>query len=391
MPISTGKLVRDLTTRVADSLETADRNRDGSVSRSERSTLPDDIRPLAEGTANTYLRGGPLPVDAFVRAYENYAERAVGQADSNRDGVLSSREQDKLPKGVYNSIVAMLATEEPVTGGSLDNLYQELGQGGWNDDELKTFIGEVLDKGEAEHYRADIYKAVMNPSLPAESHDGERFFEAVAWYTDATVGGRKDGRLELPELQKSIQQQTQRYLQAYGDPQAGNTRLQAWKNIQKLRLLEGEIKDRSARGEGAYYPYDHMEMTSIHNHEGWNRLNTVDSRAEFQRDVLEASYDKPVLVKYGLPYCMHCLLLEKMGAVPAVDEKYDGEIGVKKLWWNPNDPSMAEITKVAQEEGVTSSPFFILYKDGEAVRSGYAFPDEKGEGLEDLLQGYVTQ
>ena len=54
---------------------------------------------------------------------------------------------------------------------------------------------------------------------------------------------------------------------------------------------------------------------------------------------------------------------------------------VKKLWWNPNDPAMQEISDLARDEGVTSSPFFILYEDGKAVKAGYAFPDEKGDGM----------
>jgi len=388
--IPNDKLVSDLIQRVAENLEVADQDGDGAVNREERSTLPGDVRSLAEGIAEAYLGGGPLNVKSFVSSYASYVERAVRQVDLNQDGVLSTEEQVELPQGVYNSVVAMLASEEPLREGSLDSLMSELGENGWSDNDLGTFIGEVLKKDELDHYRADIYKAVMNPEMPVEDHSGARFLEAVAWYTDATVGRQRDGRLGLPELQKAVEQQSQRYLQAYGDLQASNTRLQAWKNIQKLRMLEEEIKQREQRGEGAFYPYNPMEMNSINHHEAWNSANTIDTKSEFQKNVIEASHDKPVLVKYGLTYCMHCLLLEKMGSVPAVDAKYGDEIEVRKLWWNPNDPNMEDITRVAQEEGVTSSPFFILYKNGNAVRSGYAFPDEKGEGLEALLEGYVT-
>ena len=31
----------------------------------------------------------------------------------------------------------------------------------------------------------------------------------------------------------------------------------------------------------------------------------------------------------------------------------------------------------------------IVSKDGEAVSKGYAFPDENGNGLEDLLRGVI--
>ena len=62
---------------------------------------------------------------------------------------------------------------------------------------------------------------------------------------------------------------------------------------------------------------------------------------------------------------------------------------VHKVWWNPNDPSMAEISNLTINEGVSSSPYFMVYKDGEVVRQGYGFPDEKGQGLEALLNGVV--
>ena len=77
-------------------------------------------------------------------------------------------------------------------------------------------------------------------------------------------------------------------------------------------------------------------------------------------------------------------------AVERLAKKYEGDLFVKKLWWNPHDPQMEEITRVAGEQGVTSSPFFILYENGEIVKSGYGFPDEKGEGMEDFLKGVLS-
>ena len=123
----------------------------------------------------------------------------------------------------------------------------------------------------------------MNPEPPVEDHSGALFLEAVAWYINATVGGQRDGWLGLPELQKAVEQQSQRYLQAYGDLQANNDRLQAWKNIQKLRMLEEEIKQREQRGKGAFYPDNLMEMNSINHDEAWNSANTIDTKAEFQK------------------------------------------------------------------------------------------------------------
>jgi thioredoxin-like negative regulator of GroEL len=131
-------------------------------------------------------------------------------------------------------------------------------------------------------------------------------------------------------------------------------------------------------------------MTQIDGADAWNAANTIDTRAEFDDRVITASYDRPVLVKYGLTYCAHCLLLEQMGSVPALADRYKDDLDVVKLWWNPSDPQMAEITRVAQEQGVTSSPYFMLYEDGQIVKHGYGFPDETGDGMQDFLEGYVT-
>ena len=46
--------------------------------------------------------------------------------------------------------------------------------------------------------------------------------------------------------------------------------------------------------------------------------NTITSYDDFQRRVTDASWEKPVLIKFGLTYCVHCLLMENLGSVPAV-------------------------------------------------------------------------
>ena len=50
-----------------------------------------------------------------------------------------------------------------------------------------------------------------------------------------------------------------------------------------------------------------------------------------------------------------------------------------------SEAELAELNQIANEEGVTSSPIFILYKDGKQIKKGYAFPDEHGEGIEDFI------
>ena len=155
-----------------------------------------------------------------------------------------------------------------------------------------------------------------------------------------------------------------------GQPGQDVQRMQAWKFIQKLRILENEINVRAEQGEGAYYPYSPRAMMTIDTNSDFNVTNTISDRADFEARVKEASYDKPVLVKFGLTYCAHCLLLEQLGSVPAVAERYADEMDVYKLWWNPHDAEYNQLNTIAGEEGITSSPMFILYKDGEVVGRG---------------------
>ena len=84
--VGRSQLISQLAHRVRAELEKADRNNDGEVSRYERSSLPEDVRGMADATANYYLDGGDLPIDAYTNAYTNYADRAVSSADRNRDG-----------------------------------------------------------------------------------------------------------------------------------------------------------------------------------------------------------------------------------------------------------------------------------------------------------------
>ena len=83
--------------------------------------------------------------------------------------------------------------------------------------------------------------------------------------------------------------------------------------------------------------------------------------------------------------------MENLGSVPAVSRKYESKLSVYKLWWNPKDPrNFDELNQIANEEGITSSPMFNLYINGRLVKSGYAFPDEDGSGLEDFLKNYIS-
>jgi|GEM_PF-2349421 len=389
--VSRDTLNSQLNDRVQRALDRADANQDGAVSKAERRRLPRDVRVLADQVADYYLSGGPLPVRAYARAYQNYTDQVLKQADPNNDGWI---DDGVLPSNIYRSVTALRAERDvssSVPTSSLYETYERNQQTGWNDDDLMKFISRAQDSNQLGHYFSKIRAAVANPKLGTEDHSGDRFYEAMAWYTDRTTSSRPDGFLTKTEVQSAIAQAANKYLSlVFNQPNDVNSRLQTWKNIQKLRMLEGQIDKRERRGQGANYPYRPSVMMSIDSNSTFNQTNTIDTPAEFQRRVIQGSYDKPVIVKYGLTYCMHCLLLEQLGSIPAAQEKYGDSADVFKLWWNPNDPSMKAISDLATQQGVTSSPYFIVYDQGQPVRAGYAFPDEKGNGLEKLLDGIVS-
>ena len=378
-------LVNKLTSRIYNTLMAVDSNGDGHVNSTERAALPADVRSLANSTANAYFAGGAMPIDAYTQAYQSYVQSAVANADGNGDGKISSTEAQQLPGSVYDSVVALQTAASDSQTNSLDSLYQQYSSSGWNDEKIMDFINQAYQQGSLNVYTSKVWQAVLNPHLPNDGHTGDRFFEALAWYTDKTVLNSGDGALTLSELRYAKNKQAEKYFSLIGSANSTDERRQTWKHIQKLSLLEREIQ---AQGE-TYYPYDAAKMMQINHNNAWNAAHTIDSAAEFDAKVRQASYDKPVLVKYGLTYCMHCLLLEQLDSVHAVADKYGDDLDVYKVWWNPNDPAMAEISNLTTNEGVTSSPYFMVYKDGQVVREGYAFPDEKGNGVEHLLQGVV--
>jgi hypothetical protein len=385
--IGKSKLVNDLTNRVRADLEEADANQDGAVSAAERSQLEPDVRPVADATAADYFGGGDLPIDDYVNAYRTFVGDATNAADVNADGQLTDSEQRNLPGAIFSSVLA-LRTGASGSGGpsfSLEDRHRDLQDGGWTDDELVEFLGEAQSQGRVAEFSDRIWEAIMNPEANPGSHTGDSFYEALAWYTDKTIVGSQDERITLDEIRAAKGKKAQEWSSLFGSTQGADSRRQTWKFIQKLTLLENHILASGAD----HFSYDAAAMGSVNHDSAWNAANTISTRADFQRDVIDASYHRPVLVKFGLTYCVHCLLLEQLDSVRAVADRYSGEIDVKKVWWNPHDADLQEATGLAQDAGVTSSPFFIVYEDGQAARSGYAFPDEDGGGMEDLFSGIV--
>jgi hypothetical protein len=389
--IGSNELVNTLTQRVETALREADSNQDGAVDESERAMLPSDVRGLADSTADAYLSGGPMSINAYVNGYRNFATEGVTNADTNSSGHLTDAEQQNLSTPLYQSMLAIRAGQEvipetttaPTT--SLDALYQQLGQGGWTDDTIMQYINAAQQGGELQARVSEIVNAVMSPEVPAGADAGDKFLEALAWYIDKTVLGSGDGQMSRAEIQAAVQHYTQEYLNNALNPDAADTRRQSWKMIQKLRILEKEIDGAGASA----YPYDASRLSRVNTNNAWNQAHTVESFADFQENVINASYEKPILVKYGLTYCAHCLLLEHLDSVKAVADKYGSNIDVQKVWWNPNDATYAEPNAIASSQGVSSSPHFVVYKDGQPVSQGYAFPDEEGNGVEELLNHIV--
>tara|TARA_X000000950_G_scaffold283982_1_gene386088 strand:+ start:948 stop:1742 length:795 start_codon:yes stop_codon:yes gene_type:complete len=235
------------------------------------------------------------------------------------------------------------------------------------------------------HELEKIIFAASKPYAPTRSHAGAKFLEALSWYNDIVIGNR-DGRFTLRELDKSFEEQIQKYLTTLFQHASQTDRMSAWKMVQKLKILKKFIII-SGRN---YYPYEAKRLSTVSKNNEWNRKNTITSYDDFQRRVIDASWKKPVLIKFGLTYCVHCLLMENLGSVPAVAKKYKNKLNVYKLWWNPNQPNVfRELNQIASKENVTSSPVFNLYINGRLVKSEYAFPDEDGSGLEDFLKDYI--
>jgi thiol-disulfide isomerase/thioredoxin len=230
-----------------------------------------------------------------------------------------------------------------------------------------------------------IVYVAKNPYAPTESHAGDKFLEALSWYNDMTLGN-KDGYFTLSELELAFNQQLKKYLNTLFEGYSETERMSAWKMLQKLEILRKTILEAGDR----YYAYRANDLSQINHDNEWNRRNTITSRADFNKRVLAESWKRPVLIKFGLTYCVHCLLMENLASVPAVAQKYEGELSVYKLWWNPKDQaSYYELNQIAAEQGITSSPMFNLYINGKLVKSGYAFPDEQGNGLEEFLEDYL--
>jgi hypothetical protein len=248
------------------------------------------------------------------------------------------------------------------------DLYNEYKASGFTNEELTKLYSLLVDSNDYQDFNR-FKKAVATPYLPLDAHAGDKFYQALSWYKDTTMGNR-DGKLTLDEITRITDAEVHNYLKLVFAGRGPEETIGTWKMIQKLGLLKRDI----VADFRDHYSYTPRTMMEINHNDPWNALHTIDSDEEFQEMVIEKSFVRPVLVKFGLTYCVHCLLMENMGSVPAVEKKYRDHI---------------ELNQIAKREGVSSSPYFILYFNGEKINQGYVFPDHLGNGMEDFLSSIL--
>jgi hypothetical protein len=256
----------------------------------------------------------------------------------------------------------------------------------WKDDELVASYRELLSGGRLE-------AAVRTPALPTDPPQAS-FLEALAWY--AAGAPKKPGVLILERLDARIAAEAGAYIRMLkAKVEAGEDndypRTRTWKLIQKYTLLRDAMTAPEREGRMEY------RVSGTGGSDAWDRDHTLRSPEEFAEKVCRASYDHPVLVKYGNTNCTQCMLFELIGSVQHFADHPDrvGKIDVYKVWWGmkPDDSFAGRIRDpqrldaLARAEGVQSSPTFVAYRNGRRTSCGDAFPDDSGrdERLETCL------
>lgn len=253
----------------------------------------------------------------------------------------------------------------------------------WTDDALVAGYHELTSSG-------GLDDAVRNPQRPNEAPQ-TAFLDALAWYAAETPD--HSGVLTLDQLASFVDKQValyKTYLHAKVEDGVNNdyTRTRTWKVIQKLALLRDEMLRPQVGGTHAYSAQPRATSAD----DPWEWSHTVSSEEDFRAKVCEGSTKKPVLVKYGNTNCTQCMLFELTGAIRefAESDSQRDSIDVFKVWWGmqPDDtfsgrvPVPTRLNELAKAEGVTSSPYFIVYRDGRRYPCGGGFPTPTGEDHE---------
>jgi hypothetical protein len=249
----------------------------------------------------------------------------------------------------------------------------------WNDAELVASYAELEASGR-------LSAAILRPSLPSEAPE-RTFLDALAWFAAGTPAGA--GELTLAQLDAFLGGQAQIYghlLEAKVARGEENDypRTRTWKVIQKLTLLRDEM---SSAGRGGAYRFP-ATARAAEGEDPWEREHTLSSPEEFDRKVCRASFERPVLVKFGNTNCTQCMLFEMIGSIKelAVSPGYSGKVDVYKVWFGMRpDASFAgkirdpeRLEQLAAAEGIRSSPSFVVYRNGRRHVCGSAFPDAAG-------------
>lgn len=80
--------------------------------------------------------------------------------------------------------------------------------------------------------------------------------------------------------------------------------------------------------------------------------------ASFEKDVIEASRDKPVIVDFWAAWCNPCVILKPV--LEKVSEEYKDKVTLTKI-------NVEEHQEQASKLGVMSIPSVKLFKDGKVV------------------------
>ncbi len=279
----------------------------------------------------------------------------------------------------YRRVAALLAAAVTASAGlfAADTAPKR-----WTDDDLVKSYSELESGGGLEG-------AIRSPALPNDLPPAA-FLEALAWYAAGAPG--KAGVLTLKRLDDQIRLHVgsyERLLKAKAERGEENdyARTRTWKLIQKFTLLRKEMSRPARDGR---YPYPALRKEAGDpGVDAWDREHTLRSPDEFADKVCRASYARPVLVKYGNTNCTQCMLFEIIGSVKDIADNpaHKGAVDVYKVWWGfkPDEGFAGRIREperldaLAKAEGVRSSPYFIVYRNGRRYPCGDAFPDDRGQ------------
>jgi len=249
----------------------------------------------------------------------------------------------------------------------------------WTDAELVASYASLASAG-------TLTQAILSPSLPHEPPQ-KNFLDSLAWYAAGTPAG--PGSLALADLDEFLAGQEWAYrelLAAKVERGEENDfpRTRTWKVIQKMMLLRAEMTSERAGGR---YDFPAIPRAAA-GEDPWEEEHTLGSLEEFDAKVCKASYERPVLVKFGNTNCTQCMLFETIGTVRELAEgpAYRDKVDVYKVWFGLRpDASFAgkvrdpeRLDRLAAAEGIRSSPFFVVYRDGRRYDCGDAFPDARG-------------